>query len=72
MKKDEYTSLSLSLYQRPGCKRALSELNALNNSLKLGKPIIYVEHYSDVKLEQPELNKLLQEETKKMYDLLKV
>ena len=42
-------------------ERALAELNALNNSLELGKPIIYVEHYSGTKLERPELNKLLQE-----------
>lgn len=42
-------------------ERALAELNALNNSLELGKPIIYVEHYSGTKLEWPELNKLLQE-----------
>ena len=42
-------------------QRALAELNALNNSLELGKPIIYVEHYSGTKLERPELNKLLQE-----------
>ncbi|WP_347463858.1 recombinase family protein [Acinetobacter thermotolerans] len=42
-------------------QRALVELNALNNSLELGKPIIYVEHYSGTKLERPELNKLLQE-----------
>lgn len=42
-------------------QRALVELNALNNSLELGKPIIYVEHYSGTKLERPELNKLLEE-----------
>lgn len=42
-------------------ERALAELNALNNSLELGKPIIYVEHYTGTKLERPELNKLLQE-----------
>ena len=42
-------------------ERALAELNALNNSLELGKPIIYVEHCSGTKLERPELNKLLQE-----------
>jgi len=42
-------------------ERALVELNALNNSLELGKPIIYVEHYSGTKLERPELNKLLEE-----------
>lgn len=42
-------------------ERGLAELNALNNSLELGKPIIYVEHYSGTKLERPELNKLLQE-----------
>lgn len=42
-------------------ERALAELNALNNSLELGKPIIYVEHSSGTKLERPELNKLLQE-----------
>ncbi|WP_407492011.1 recombinase family protein [Acinetobacter baumannii] len=42
-------------------ERALAELNALNNSLELGKPIIYVEHYSGTKLERPELNKLLEE-----------
>ena len=42
-------------------ERALAELNALNNSLELGKPIIYVEHYSGTKLERPELNKLPQE-----------
>ena len=42
-------------------ERALAELNALNNSLEMGKPIIYVEHYSGTKLERPELNKLLQE-----------
>lgn len=42
-------------------ERALAELNALNNSLELGKPIIYVEHYSGTKLDRPELNKLLQE-----------
>ena len=42
-------------------ERALAELNALNNTLELGKPIIYVEHYSGTKLERPELNKLLQE-----------
>ncbi|MCO8062143.1 helix-turn-helix domain-containing protein [Acinetobacter lwoffii] len=42
-------------------QRALAELNTLNDSLELGKPIIYVEHYTGTKLERPELNKLLQE-----------
>lgn len=61
MIKHEYTNLSSRLYQRSDAERALAELNALNNSLELGKPIIYVEHYSGTKLERPELNKLLQE-----------
>lgn len=39
----------------------MAELNTLNDSLELGKPIIYVEHYTGTKLERPELNKLLQE-----------
>ncbi len=42
-------------------QRALAELNTLNDSLELGKPVIYVEHYTGTKLERPELNKLLQE-----------
>ena len=53
--------LRASTKDQDAAERALAELNALNNSLELGKPIIYVEHYSGTKLERPELNKLLQE-----------
>jgi DNA invertase Pin-like site-specific DNA recombinase len=42
-------------------QRALAALNALNHSLQLGEPTIYVENYSGTKLERPELNKLLED-----------
>ena len=40
-------------------QRALQRLNDLNQSLKLGETITYVENYSGTKLDRPELNKLL-------------
>ena len=40
-------------------QRALQPLNYLNQSLKLGEIITYVENYSGTKLDRPELNKLL-------------
>src|SRR5690606_21488603 len=42
-------------------QRALQILQDLNQDLKLGETIVYVENYSGTKLDRPELNKLLSE-----------
>ena len=42
-------------------ERALQILQDLNQNLNLGETIVYVENYSGMKLDRPELNKLLSE-----------
>lgn len=42
-------------------ERALADLNALNHSMNLGEPVVYIENYSGTQLERPELNRLLHE-----------
>lgn len=42
-------------------QRALNQLDGLNQILKLGEDVTYIEHFSGTKLDRPELNRLLQE-----------
>ena len=42
-------------------QRALNQLDGLNQTLKLGEAVTYIEHFSGTKLDRPELNRLLQE-----------
>ena len=42
-------------------QRALNQLDDLNQTLKLGESVIYIENFSGTKLDRPELNRLLTE-----------
>ncbi|SLA13018.1 Resolvase, N terminal domain [Mycobacteroides abscessus subsp. abscessus] len=58
--------LNTQIYLRASTKdqdaqRALNQLDDLNQRLKLGESVTYIENFSGTKLDRPELNRLLTE-----------